>query len=181
MFGLLSAIIADGQSCFDTVDVTRRANGQLTSNGQMIFPQSAFSCNGRVTGYLVRLNSDGSSGGSASIHVWHPANSSFYTRVTTECLITAVDIDEVTGNNQGGGNDYYLGNVSCTENSIEFQSGDVIGYHQDNSVDYQLQTFNNNSYTYYHHNANDPLDTFNINSSQAVKDQPLIQVFYGKI
>ena len=82
-------------------------------------------------------------------------------------------------------NEYYLGNVSCNgSNRIEFQSGDVIGYHQGNSVHYRLWSVDINEYTaYYHRNEPNPLNTFNINDADDTGNdrQPLIQVMFGKI
>ena len=174
--------MADGQSCFDTVNVRQRGNRQF-GNGQVIVPRSNFTCNGRVTGYVISLESVGDSGGYPSVQVWHHINSSFYIRVHTECPITGDDIELVTGSQSGGGNDYYLGAVSCTEkNRIEFQSGDVIGYHQGDSVLYQLWSINSNVYISYHRDANSPLNTFDISNDDGLSanaQQPLIQVMYG--
>ena len=142
---------------------------------------STFSCNGRVTGYLISLDSDSSSGSYPSIQVWHPTSSTEYTRVDTECALTASDISLMRDN----GDEYHLGNVSCTgSNRIEFQSGDVIGYHHGSSVLYRLWLIDTNEYTTYHHDTSSPLDTFNINNndvSSTDNRRPLIQVMYGKI
>ena len=85
----------------------------------------------------------------------------------------------------GNETDYYLGNVSCTgSNRIEFQSGDVIGYHQGSDVHYQLWSIESDGYTsYYYHNASSPLNNLNNNSDvqSAINRQPLIAVMYGKI
>ena len=83
------------------------------------------------------------------------------------------------------GDDYYLGNVSCTGNNrIEFQSGDVIGYHQGSDVHYRLWNIDTNGYTpYYYRNTSVPLEFFTISNSVQPRDnrQPLIEVMYGKI
>ena len=145
----------------------------------MIITSSSFSCNGRVTGYLISLDNSSESEGYPSVQVWHPTSSTEYTRVDTECTLTASDISMMMDEN---GNDYYLGNVSCAgNNSIEFQSGDVIGYHQSRAV-HQLWSIESNGYTSYYHNTSSPLNTFTTsNASQSVDRQPLIQVIYGKI
>ena len=149
----------------------------------MIITSSNFSCNGRVTGYLISLESVNSSvsEGYPSVQVWHPTSSTEYNRVDTGCALTASDIS-VMMNRSGGV--YYLGNVSCTGNNrTEFQSGDVIGYHQSSAVRYQLWSIESNEYTSYQHDVNSPLNTFvisNDNQSDSNK-QPLIEVMYGKI
>ena len=169
----------DGQNCFDTVDV-KQSRDQLQAalpDVQVIVPRSHFSCNGRVTGYLISLESaNNSSGGYPSVQVWHPTSSTAYTRVNTECALTGNNISMMR---DGPGHVYYLGNVSCTGNNrIEFQSGDVIGYHQGSA---QLWSIESNEYTSYYHNTSSPLNTFTTNNASQSNRQPLIQVIYGKI
>ena len=148
----------------------------------MIVPRSRFSCNGRVTGYLISLRQDNNSGGGyPSVQVWHLTNSTQYTRVDTECPLTANDIRRINNNNN---NNRYLGNVSCTgSNRIEFQSGDIIGYHHGSEVHYRLWSIVSNGYTSYYRNTSSPLNTFtNNNGVESINNrQPLIEVMYGKI
>ena len=148
----------------------------------MIVPSSNFSCNGRVTGYLISLESaNNSSGGYPSVQVWHPTSSTEYTRVNTECALTENDISMMM---DGNGHDYYLGNVSCTGNNrIEFQSGDVIGYHQGSPVRYQLWTVQYIGYRAYYHITNSTLNTFIISNDVPTHNDmiPMIELMYGKI
>ena len=173
----------EAQSCIDTVNVGQKGDYAASTDSQVIVPNSVFYCNGRVTGYLISLRQANGSGGYPSIQVWHPTSSTEYTRVDTECALTASDISLMRDRN---GDDYHLGNVSCTGNNrIEFQSGDVIGYHHGSSVLYQLWSIESNGYTSYHHNnTENPLETFNINNNNiSLTDnrQPLIEVMHGKI
>ena len=142
----------------------------------MIVPRSAFSCNGRITGYLISLESASSSGDYPIVQVWHPTSSTVYTRVATECSLTDNDISEMSNG------DYHLGNVSCTgDNRIEFQSGDVIGYYHANEVWYRLWNIGTMRYTSYIRDENSPPNMFNINNvDNSETRQPLIQVVYGK-
>ena len=156
----------------------------MPPNVQVIVPRSNFSCNGRVTGYLISLMQGNGSEGYPSVQVWHPTSSTDqeYTRVDTECALNASDISMMRDGNE---TDYYLGNVSCTGiNRIEFQSGDVIGYHQGSDVLYQLWSIESNGYTfYYYHNTSSPLNTLSNSSDvqSAINRQPLIAIMYGKI
>ena len=162
--------------CVDTVNVRQRGTFSESTNIQVIVPGIEFSCNGRITGYLISLESESSSGGYPSVQVWHPTSSTVYTRVDTECALTANDIS-----NMG---DYYLGDVSCNRNNrIEFQSGDIIGYHQGDKLRYGLWSIETMGYTSYYHDESYPLTTFNINNVDSVVEnrQPLIEVIYGKI
>ena len=153
----------------------------------MIVPKSNFSCNGRVTGYLISLMSDSNRGqGSCPIvQIWHPTSPTIYTRVVTECALTENDISVMIDNR---GENYYLGNVTCTENNrIEFQSGDVIGYRQDTPAHYLVWSITTSGYTSYYDNLNtnrQTASTFNtgINGvTSGSNRQPLIQMIYGKI
>ena len=145
----------------------------------MIVQGTEFSCNGRVTGYLISLERINSSGDYPIVQIWrrHRTNQQLYNRVNTLCTLTGSNI-----NNMG---DYYLGNVSCTGSErIEFRSGDVIGYYHANEVQYQLWSTDTAGYTVYQRDSNSPRNTLNINTRNVVKiddRQPLIQVMFGKI
>ena len=164
--------------CVDTVNVRQKGTNAEGTTIQVIVPRFEFSCNGRITGYVISLESASSSGGYPSVQVWNPTSSTVYTRVDTECALTANDITEMAVE------DYYLGNVSCNgSNRIEFQSGDVIGYHQGDPLHYGLLSIETMGYTSYYHDESNPLTTFNINNVDSTIEnrQPLIQVIYGKI
>ena len=169
----------DGQSCVDTVNVGQRGTNAASTSRQVVVPESDFSCNGRITGYLISLKETNSSGDYPIVQVWrrHHTNLQIYNIVNTLCALTESDIS-----NMG---DYYLGNVSCTENErIKFQSGDVLGYYHANEVRYRLWSTDTAGYTAYHRDRNSPLNTLNINANSVDETdnrQPLIQVMYGKI
>ena len=169
----------DGQSnsCFDKVNVERAGDNQADTSRQVIVPESDFSCNGRITGYLISLQKDSSEGDYPIIQVWHPTSSAEYTRVDTECPLTESGISRMRNG------DYYLGNVSCTgDNRIEFQSGDIIGHYHANNVLYRLWNIGTAGYTSYVRDKDSPPNTFNVNGvDDSITRQPLIQVLYGKI
>ena len=181
LFCYFIANALDGQSCVDTVNVRQRGTNAASTSRQVVVPESDFSCNGRITGYLISLEEASSSGDYPIVQVWHPTSSTVYTRVDTECPLTANDIDRM----RNGDDEYYLGNVSCTgDNRIEFQSGDVLGYYHANEVHYRLWSTDTAGYTAYHRDRNSPLNTLNINANSVDETdnrQPLIQVMYGKI
>jgi len=148
----------------------------------VIIPEYNFSCSGRITGYLISLIDIFVFQGYPSIQVWHPTSSTVYTRVDTECALTDSDISRMT---DSMGDRYYLGNVSCTGNNrIEFQSGDVIGYHQ-GFIRYLMRNIRPMGYTSLRLVRNSPLTTFNtddVSSDNVFENiQPLIQVMFGKI
>ena len=115
------------------------------------------------------------------LQVWHPTSSTEYTRVDAECPLNDTDISM---NTDDMGNIYYFGNVSCTgNNSIKFQSGDIIGYHQSDPLHYRVWSIVTSGYTAYYRDVSTPLTTFNINNADGTTNnrQPLIQVMYGKV
>ena len=153
------------------------------ANAQMVVPESNFSCNGRVTGYLISLMMVNVSGSYPTVQVWHATNPPVYTRADTECLLTATDISIMTDDM---GNDYYLGNVSCTgSNRIEFQSGDIIGYHQGSPLSYEVWSSRPIGYTtVINFDEPTPPATFNLASREheyGGRIRPLIQIIYGKM
>ena len=168
----------DGQSCADTVDVRQSGTNAASTSTQVIVPESDFSCNGRITGYLISLEKANSSGDYPIVQVWHPTNPAVYTRVATECPLTESVISRMRN-----GDEYYFGNASCTgDNRIEFQSGDIIGYYHANEVRYRLWNIGTVGYTSHVRNEDNPPNTFNINNvDDSETRQPLIQVLYGKI
>ena len=160
----------------------QRGNNSLLTNAQIVVPRSNFSCNGRIIGYLISLRMVSTSGNFPIVQVWRSTSSTQYTRVVTECPLTATDISMMTDD---VGNDYYLGNVSCTGNNrIEFQSGDIIGYYQSISLRYRVWSSNDSmEYTTYARGEPTPPATYDISNSHSVSNnvQPLIQISYGKI
>ena len=161
-------------------DVQRQGNDTIPTRSQVIIPEYNFSCNGRITGYLISLMEESNSGNRyPSVQVWHPtsSNSDTYNRVDAECALTANDINRMTDNM---GNEYYLGNASCTSDSIiEFQPGDVIGYH---SSRYEVWSIEVMGYTSYRDSEKNPLSTMDITDVDDTYNNrlPLIQVMFGK-
>ena len=171
-----------GESCIDFVDIRQEGANTLSTSGLIIVPEYNFSCNGRITGYLIRLEQNAmDSTEYSSIQVWQPINqnSTIYNKVGT-CILTADDIVNITKN----GSLYHLGDISCTGDSrTEFQSGDVIGYYQSNSSRYQLLNINaTEGYTSYG-SKNSSLTSIDISNVDYTykSTQPLIQVMYGKV
>ena len=174
--------ILDRQKCIDAVNVRQRGTNAAPTNRQVIVPRSTFSCNGRITGYLISLESASSSGSYPIVQVWHPTSSNIFTRVNTECPLTnnESDISRMTAM----GDEYHLGNVTCIgDNRIEFESGDIIGYYQSNEVLYLVWNIITTGYTSYFRDEGSPPNMFSTNTESDVTEtwQPLIQVIYGKL
>ena len=171
----------NGQSCADVVDIQQQVTNTSFTSGLVIVPEYNFSCNGRITGYLARLELNvADSGEYPTIQIWRPVtqNSTIYYKVGTVCALTAIDIINITTNESS----YYLANLSCTGNNrTEFQSGDVIGYYQSNSSHSQLLNVETEGYTSYSINSslNSSINISLFNTFRNI--QPLIQAMYGKV
>ena len=145
----------------------------------MIIPECSFSCNGRITGYLASLEVfDDHLNSHFTLQVWHPTSSDSgrYSRVGNECPLTFNNINVMTDSTD------YWRNVSCTGNNrIEFQSGDVIGYYQNNSLQNQLWGVVYVGYKSYVYKTPMALNTVSIkNFNQTFDEQLLLQIMFGK-
>lgn len=181
-----------GLKCIHLVNVQQKGTDEFPSNSQVIVPRISFPCNGRITGYVVSLKLERKGKGNKEdepsypvIQVWRPLNTinpSVYTIVKSLCTPTASNINKTR---DSMGDEYYLGNVSCAgNNSVEFQSGDVIGYHQtDDSQHYKVWNIEAAGYVS-HYTEGGPLDSFTItdDADESEDDQqPLIQLIFGKV
>jgi len=143
---------------------------------QVIVPMTAFSCNGRITGYLISLErlSGEERDERPIIQVYRPTIGSLFNEEDRYTLRT----NEIT--NMG---DYHLANVSFTNNNrIEFQLDDVIGYYIPNESRYNVWNIEAEGYTSYIDQGSRE-DIFSINfETDSIEDnrQPLIQVIFGK-
>ena len=158
------------------VNVHQKGGNPQNTENQVIVPRSNFSCNGRVTGYLISLDQLSSdSGDYPSIQVWRPSDLTNYNEISRYTL-TQNDISDM--------NSYYLASVSFTgANRIEFQSGDVIGYHLPNTLRYTIWNIETRGYTSFSISADNPLSSFDTDNDDSNEDsnrQPLILVLYGK-
>ena len=129
-----------------------------------------------MTGYLISLNQvDDVTGDYPSIQVWRPSTSTNY---------NAISLYTLTQNDIFNMNSYYLANVTFTgANRIEFQSGEVIGYHLPNTLRYTVWSIGTTGYTSFSISASSPLSRFRTDNADSMDSgrQPLIQVLYGKV
>jgi len=161
----------DGQSCFDMVDVNQQGSDLTNTDQQVLVPNSDFSCNGRITRYMVSLNQDDDEEGDyPRIQVWRPTTGQQYTRIN-QYTIQRSDI-------RGMGN-YYLADKQFTgSNRIEFQSGDIIGYYRPEEPHYSVWSIQTSGYISY--SRSETSNSFSLdNANEDDNRQPLIQVILG--
>ena len=160
----------------DTVNVQQEGSNRLRNNRYVVVPRSNFSCNGRITGYMVSLyqNDDDDEFDECnfpSVLIWYPINAEQTVYDLRDTYTLRVNDVNRMGN-------YHFANISFTGSSrIEFQSGDVIGYRHRSSPCYTVWSISTDGYTSYYDNSN----TINIDdtSVESSNRQPLIQVVFG--
>ena len=86
--------------------------------------------------------------------------------------------DQVTGNGT-----YQTVNIPLTgDNTIEVQSGDVVGYYRRGGARYRLRTIQADEYILYEFNSesNAPTSVNLNNANHTINEQPLIEFTVGK-
>ena len=167
----------------DTVNVQQEGDDRLSSNRYIIVPRSNFSCNGRITGYMVSLRQEAENlyddgqldCGLTYILVWQPLN----TEKTMYRIRDSYTLGINSINNMGSY--YFVNEVFSGSDRIEFQSGDVIGYRHRSSACYRVWSDATTGYTSYTDSSITD-ETINIGDGSATaiaNRQPLIQVSFG--
>ena len=177
---LMNNSLLGGQSCTDTVDIQR--SGLIIGLDRLaIIPRLNFTCDGRITGIRARvfLSFDFRRNDYLSFQVWRPSSvgSTVYNKIGEVQLQSD---DQVTGNN----NDNRVANIILTgNNTIEFQSGDVVGYYHPPDARYQvLNTFRiGNGYVLYRFDGSPAPTSIDISERDVRLDfyQPLLQFSIG--
>ena len=169
-------------SCVPIVDVHQPGMYESKGRRQVIVPTYNFSCDGRITGYVISLAVTGINPAEfPTIQVWRRTSLSSYQREGQ----SKPDVDDIT-NDKG----FHLANVSLTGTErIGFQSGDIIGYFlpsMNPNKFYGIRTIMNETYISYSQRpprgANMPT-TFEITADDVELENtwPLIKVKFGKI
>ena len=157
------------------VNVQQPGSDRSNVDSQVVTSMS-FSCNGRLTGYLVSLNHDDNGNDYPHISIWRHVFYffSYYTIRISDYVITENDIIQKSN--------YYFANVSFAINeTIRFLPGDVIGYYQPDSPRYTVWSINTTGYTFdIISTATNWGDVYVLDILDTVNDrQPLIQIIYG--
>ena len=87
--------------------------------------------------------------------------------------------DQVTGHNNS---DWEANIILTGENTIEVQSGDVVGYYHPPDARYRVRTRKNNGYRMYQFNGSSVPTSVNLNNANLNNNyrQPLVQFTIGK-
>ena len=166
------------QVCMDNVDIQQNGDYQIGHDKQAIIPQLNFACNGRITGIRARVRFNSGRRNYLFIQVWRPVSigSIIYNKIGEVQLESD---DQVTGNN----NNNRLAIIILTgNNTIEVQSGDVVGYYHPPDSRYRVRIRNTSRYNQYQFNGSPNSNSVNLSNADRTDNQglPLIQFTIGK-
>ena len=172
---LMKNSLLGGQECTDRVNVRQRGNNTIGRDRLAIIPRLNFTCNGRITGIRARVWLNDSRNQYPIFQVWRAASngSTVYNRIGQ---IQLRSDSQVTRPNNG----YRVANIVLTNNKIEVQSGDVIGYYHPLVPRYRVLTIPTDGYVLYQFSGSpESVSRSNIIQNDNNR-QPLIQFTIGR-
>ena len=165
-----------GQRCTDYVDIEQNGHYQINHDRLAIIPRLNFTCYGRITSITARVSYNHWGNNYLFFQVWRAESvgSTVYNKIGEVQLQSD---DQVTGSGY-----FQTVNIILTgNNTIEFQSGDVVGYYHPPRSRYQVRDIYTNGYLVYQFNGSSTPTSVNLNESNFMIDfrQPLLQFAIG--
>ena len=164
-----------GQFCTDSVDVQQDGDNVMGRDRLAIIPRLNFTCNGRITSIRARVRFFNNRNDSLFLQVWRPSSvgSTMYNKIGEVQLQSD---DQLTGSGH-----FRTANITLTgNNSIQVQSGDVVGYYHPPDARYQVRTIQTNGYILYRFIGSCTSVDLNNSFKSNNYRQPLIQFTIGK-
>ena len=163
-----------GQECTDSVDVEQSGDEAINSDTLAIIPRLNFTCNGRITSIRARVRYTDEKSSYPHFQVWRAESlgSTMYNRIDEVQLQSD---DQVTGSNI-----FQTANIILTgNNTIEVQSGDVVGYYRPRNARYRVRTIETDGYVLYKFSGLPESVNLSNNIGNDNSRQPLIQFTIG--
>ena len=176
---LMNNSLLGGQFCTDTVNVQQNGNDQIVHNRLAIIPRLRFTCNGRITSITARINLYNTRSEFPFFQVWRPASagSTIYNKIGEVQLQSDNQVTRIRRNRRN----ILVANIILTgNNTIEVQSGDVVGYYHPPDARYRVRTIRTRGYTLYQFSGAFELTDLNDHIDDDNRRQPLIQFTIGK-
>ena len=172
----MNNLLLGGQECTDYVDVEQNSD-EIGYDRIAIIPRLNFTCNGRITSIRARVRFRTDRSANAFFQVWRPSSmgSTIYNKIGEVQLS-----DELTDLSSDG---VQTTNIILTGiNTIQVQSGDVVGYYRENGARYRFRTIQTDGYIQYEFDGTNDPTSVNLNNADRNNDnrQPLIQFTFGK-
>lgn len=175
---LLNNSLLGEQFCMDYVNVQQEGDNTLSHDVQVIFPQFSFTCNGKITGIRARVRLAADRINYPLFQVWRPLSigSMIYNKIGEVQL----ESDDQVAN---GTNNQLATIILTGNNTIEVQSGDVLGCDQPPDSRYRLRTNETNGHILYRFNRLPNSNLLNLSNAVRVETlrQPLIEFTIGKL
>ena len=178
---LINSSLLGGQECTDSVNIQQNGDNQIGLNKLGIIPRLNFTCNGRITSIRARVRLNSSRNEFPSFQLWRAVSvgSIMYNKIGEVQLQSD---DQVTLNRS---NEYGEANITLPitgNNTIEVQSGDVVGYYHPPDARYQVRTIQTDGYILYRFNISSVPTSlyFSDADHNDNNQQPLIQFTIGK-
>ena len=174
---LMNNLLLGGQECIDYVNVTQIGRDHIGGDTLAIIPRLNFTCNGRITRIRASLNFNPDGKDIFPIfQVWRPAlsfGSTIYTKAGEAPLPSDDQVETF--------NFIILANITLTDNNtIEVQSGDVVGYYHPPDPRFRVRTIPTFGYMQYKFSGSAELVDLNNNTDNDDERQPLIQFIIGR-
>ena len=170
---LMNNSLLGGQECTDYVDVLQPGNNITDHNRTAIIPRLNFTCNGRITSIRAKVFVDNNQINYPFFQVWRLAVDS--TTIYNKISEVQLSDDQVTGS----GNPRTATITLTGNNTIEVQSGDVVGYYHPPQSRYRVRTIQTRGYIQYRFNGSHDSVDLNNNIGRNDQRQPLIQFTIG--
>ena len=172
---LLNNSLLGGQTCTDSVDIEQDGNTQLgrRSSRLAIIPRLNFTCNDRITSIRARVSSSSRSG-TLLFQVWRS--------VSADAIYNNIGEVQLQSNQVTGSGTYRTANIMLTDNNtIEIQSGDVVGYYHPSNTRYSVRDIPTDGYVLYRFDGSPVPNSVNLSNRNVMINfrQPLIQFTIG--
>ena len=163
-----------GQECTDSINVGQLGNNQINPDRLAIIPRLNFTCNGRITRIIARIGLIDSAKEYPFFQVWRPA--SVHSTIYNKIGEVQLQSDQVTSIGL-----LPVANIILTgNNTIEVQSGDVVGYYHPPDARHRVITIRTRGYILYQLNGSHESVDLNNNIANNDERRPLIQFPIGK-
>ena len=155
----------------DSVNILQGGNNVIGRDRLAIIPRLSFTCNGRITNIRARVFFDSSREDYPLFQVWRAAS----VRSTIYSKISEVELPPQVTSREN------VADFDLTDNAMEIQSGDVVGYYHPPDACYRVITIQTDGYRLYQFNGSPESVDLNNNIDNDNVRQPLIQFTIGEL
>ena len=141
---LMNNSLLGGQVCTDSVNIEQDGDSTARLDRLVIIPRLNFTCNGRITSIRARVRINRGESDYPFLQVWRPSSTDSTVYNKTGKVQLQSD-DQMTDSGS-----FQIANIILTgNNTIEFQSGDVVGYYHPPDSRYRMRTIRTSGYICY--------------------------------